>query len=41
MKNDNIAFTFASSEVNKFSQNIIKITELLTGKLTLKKLSSY
>ena len=38
MKNNNIAFTFASSEVNKFSQNLIKITELLTGKLTLKKL---
>lgn len=38
MKNNNIAFTFASSEVNKISQNFIKITELLTGKLTLKKL---
>ena len=34
----NVAFTFASSEVNKFSQNFIKIVELLSGKLTLKKL---
>ena len=38
MRNNSIAFTFASSEVNKISQNFIKITELLTGKLTLKKL---
>ena len=38
MKNNNIAFTFASSEVNKFGQNFIKIIELFTGKLTLKKL---
>ena len=38
MKNNTVAFTFASSEVNKLSQNFIKITELLTGKLTLKKL---
>ena len=38
MKNSNIAFTFASSEVNKFSQNFIKISELLTGKIKLKKL---
>ena len=38
MKNNNLAFTFASSEVNKFSQNFIKIAELFTGKLTLKKL---
>ena len=38
MKKNNIAFTFASSEVNKFSQNFIKIAELFTGKLTLKKL---
>jgi len=33
-----IAFTFASSEVNKISQQFIKFTELLTGKLKLKKL---
>ncbi|SVE47986.1 uncharacterized protein METZ01_LOCUS500840 [marine metagenome] len=38
MKNNTVAFTFASSEVNKISQNFIKITELCTGKLTLKKL---
>ncbi len=38
MKKNNLAFTFASSEVNKFSQNFIKITELFTGKLKLKKL---
>ena len=38
MKNNPIAFTFASSEVNKLSQNFIKIAELCTGKLTLKKL---
>ena len=38
MKNNNIAFTFASSEVNKLSQIFIKIIELLTGKLILKKL---
>ena len=38
MKNNSVAFTFASSEVNKLSQSFIKITELLTGKLTLKKL---
>ena len=38
MKKNNIAFTFASSEVNKFGQNFIKITELCTGKLKLKKL---
>ena len=38
MKNDTVAFTFANSEVNKISQNFIKITELCTGKLTLKKL---
>ena len=38
MKNNNIAFTFASSEVNKLSQNFIKIAELFTGKLKLKKL---
>ncbi len=35
---NNIAFTFASSEVNLFSQQFIKIIELLTGKLRLKKL---
>ena len=33
-----IAFTFASSEVNKISQQFIKIAELLTGKIKLKKL---
>ena len=38
MKNDNIAFTFASSEVNIIAQNFIKFAELCTGKLTLKKL---
>ena len=38
MKNNNIAFTFASSEVDKFSQSFIKIIELLTGKIILKKL---
>ena len=38
MKNNSLAFTFASSEVNKVSQNFIKIIELFTGKLTLKKL---
>ena len=30
-----IAFTFASSEVSFFSQQFIKITELLTGKIKL------
>ena len=38
MKNNPVAFTFASSEVNKFSQLFIKIIELITGKLILKKL---
>jgi len=38
MSDNNIAFTFASSEVNKFGQNFIKITELCTGKLKLKSL---
>ena len=38
MKKNNIAFTFASTEVNKIGQNFIKLTELFTGKLTLKKL---
>ena len=33
-----IAFTFASSEVNKVGQNFIKFIELCTGKLKLKKL---
>ena len=33
-----IAFTFASSEVSFLSQQFIKITELLTGKIKLKKL---
>ena len=31
-----IAFTFASAEVSFFSQQFIKIIELLTGKLKLK-----
>jgi len=34
----NIAFTFATSEVNVLSQQFIKIIELLTGKLKLKKI---
>ena len=38
MLDKSVAFTFASSEVSKVSQNFIKIIELLTGKLTLKKL---
>ncbi len=38
MKNNNIAFTFASSEVNSVGQNFIKLTEFFTGKLKLKKL---
>ena len=38
IKDNEVAFTFASSEVNKLSQNFIKIIELLTGKLILKKL---
>tara|TARA_Y100000590_G_scaffold348261_1_gene399183 strand:- start:771 stop:1607 length:837 start_codon:yes stop_codon:yes gene_type:complete len=38
MTQNNIAFTFASSEVNKLGQNFIKITELCTGKLKLKSL---
>ena len=38
MQQNNLAFTFASSEVNKFGQNFIKITELCTGKLKLKSL---
>ena len=38
MTENNLAFTFASSEVNKLSQNFIKIAELCTGKLKLKSL---
>ena len=38
MKKNNIAFTFATAEVNFFGQLFIMITELLTGKLKLKKL---
>ena len=38
MKRDDIAFTFASSEVSLFGKNFIKLTELFTGKLKLKKL---
>ena len=38
MKKENISFTFATSEVNKFGQNFIKLAELCTGKLKLKKL---
>ncbi len=38
MKKNNIAFTFATAEVNRLGQLFIMITELLTGKLKLKKL---
>ena len=38
MKKNNIAFTFATAEVNKLGQLFIMITELLTGKLKLKRL---
>ena len=38
MSKNNIAFTFATAEVNKLGQLFIMITELLTGKLKLKKL---
>ena len=38
MKKNITAFTFANSEVNKFGQYFIKLIELCTGKLTLKKL---
>ena len=38
IKNNIEAFTFATSEVNKISQNFIKLVELCTGKITLKKL---
>ena len=36
MKKNNIAFTFATAEVNFIGQLFIMITELLTGKLKLK-----
>ena len=38
MKKSNIVFTFATAEVNIVGQLFIKTTELLTGKLKLKKL---
>ena len=38
MKKKDIAFTFASAEVNKIGQNFIKLIELFTGKITLKNL---
>ena len=38
MPNNNIAFTFATSEVNPLGRAFIQITELSTGKLKLKKL---
>ncbi|MFL2520540.1 MAG: lysophospholipid acyltransferase family protein [Alphaproteobacteria bacterium] len=38
MKKSNIVFTFATSEVSFIGQLFIKITELFTGKLKLKKL---
>ena len=38
MNKNNIAFTFATAEVNRIGQLFIMITELLTGKLKLKKL---
>ena len=38
MKKNKIAFTFATAEVNFIGQLFIMITELLTGKLKLKKL---
>ena len=38
MKKNKIAFTFATAEVNRFGQLFIMITELLTGKIRLKKL---
>ena len=38
MKDQNIVFTFASSEVNALSRAFIQIAELGTGKLKLKKL---
>ena len=38
MENNNLAFTFATSEVNLLGRAFIQITELGTGKLKLKKL---
>ena len=38
MNKNNIAFTFATAEVNRIGQLFIMITELLTGKIKLKKL---
>jgi len=38
VKKNNIAFTFATAEVNIFGQLFIMVIELLTGKLKLKKL---
>ena len=38
MKKKNIVFTFATAEVSAFGQFFIKVTELFTGKLKLKKL---
>tara|TARA_B100000575_G_scaffold145825_1_gene116391 strand:+ start:1215 stop:2048 length:834 start_codon:yes stop_codon:yes gene_type:complete len=38
VKKNNIAFTFATAEVNHFGRLFIMITELLTGKIKLKKL---
>ena len=38
MTQNNIAFTFASAEVNKIGQNFIKLIEIFTGKLKLKRL---
>ena len=38
MKKNNIAFTFATAEVNRIGQLFIMITEFMTGKLKLKKL---
>jgi len=38
MQNNNLAFTFATSEVNPLGRAFIQITELGTGKLKLKKL---
>tara|TARA_A100001011_G_scaffold345151_1_gene380697 strand:- start:4710 stop:5543 length:834 start_codon:yes stop_codon:yes gene_type:complete len=38
VKKNNIAFTFATAEVNRLGQLFIMITELLTGKIKLKKL---
>ena len=38
MKNNNPPFSFSSNEVNPISRTFINITELLTGKLKLKKI---